>query len=256
MTDKIYTATQILSSAYTQQIATQGEDNHVWLHHKLRHSFNVACYIMDIFTSEKNIYELFSSEERSLVESTAILHDLGRFYQYKDKKHIPSAIFDHGEEGAKMLLNNSDFNDKKMLFAIAEHGHYTINYDNPFYTSLSQSERQKADILVKLLRDADKFDNLRFFINYDKERIFGLPKGPLSENVKQDLSAKRTVNISHLQTASDGLAVKLSWVNDINFSATKKKLQDFDFINKCLTSMIERGASAEDIRFLQENLSY
>lgn len=254
--ENIYRATKLIGDAYAKFIADATPEVEVWLVHKLQHTFNVAQNIMDIFYGEKEIYKLFTPQERRLVKITGILHDLARFYQNIDGKHVSDKVFDHGVEAVKLLQDNPYLNDKKMLFAIYEHNKREINYDNPLYTSLPDDEKKKAELLAKLLRDADKLENIECFIYFDMVRLGTVPNGVLSEDIKTDLKNQSTVNYKSVKTNSDSAAITLGWSNDINFETTVKKLKELDFINKCINLMPNYGASEDDIKFLRENMCY
>lgn len=253
---KIYIATKMIGEAYAEFIKDASPEVEQWLTHKLRHTFGVAHEIMNIFYDEKNVYEMFAPDERELVEMTGILHDLARFYQHKNGKIIPSSEFDHGKAAVNLIKDNPQVSDQKMLFAIHEHNKFAIDYHNPLYCQLEETEKKKAEVLAKLLRDADKLENIRFFSYYGVERLAVMPQGNLSEAIKQNIKNHQTVDYKNVKTAADSLAVSLSWINDIYFVSTMECLRKLHFIENCLDLIGQRGASAEDIDFLHKNMTY
>lgn len=252
----IYKATKLVGDAYAKQIVGASPEVEIWLVHKLQHTFNVAEEIMDIFFGEKDVYSLFNEEERRMVKIAAVLHDLGRFYQHKDGHYISGKEFDHGWEAVKLIKDIAGVNDPKILFAIAEHNHKAIDYENPIYKAMTPEEQHKADIMAKLLRDADKIENINCFVYFGMERLGTIPDGGLSDGVKQDIVAKKTINYANVKTSSDSLAISLAWVNDIYYNTTVQKLKKLDFLNYGIEQIKERGASREDIAFLKEHLQY
>lgn len=254
--ENIYRATELVGEAYGKFIADASPEVRTWLVHKLKHTFGVAHDIMDIFQNEKAIYELFSPQERRMVEIAGILHDLGRFYQHKDGKNLSNKVFDHGAEAVKMLQDMPYFGDKRLLFAIYEHNRREINYKNPLYVALPDKEKQQAAIMAKLLRDADKLENIKCFAYYGIDRLGKAPDGVLSEPIKQDLLNKQTIDYSNIKTATDGLAMILSWNNDIYYATTVKRLKEIDFINLGIEAVSQHGSSNEDLELLRENIFY
>lgn len=252
----VYRATELIGNAYAKFIDGASPEVARWIIHKLQHTFGVAQDIMDIFYNEHSVYEMFTPEEHSLVKISGILHDLARFYQHKDGKVLSNRVFDHGQEAVKMLQDNPYLNDKKMLFAIAEHNKGKINYQNPLYTELTEDEKKKAVVLAKLVRDADKLENISSFIYYGIDLLWDAPKGGLSEGVKQDLLNKRMITPGNAKTAVDGLAYIGAWLNDIYFATTVNKLKNLDFINKCIAALPECGASNDDIKIIKQSLKY
>lgn len=252
--NNIYIATKLIGDTYFKQIQNQNEVIQNWLVHKLKHTFQVASNIMDIFFQEKEIFKLFSEEEKNFVEIVAILHDLGRFYQYKNGEIIDNNEFDHGKYAVELLKTDSRFNNPIILFAIEEHNKIQINYENPYYKNLSEHDKKIADIIAKLIRDADKLDNIKFFVYHDTHK-FRLNKiGALSEEVKKQIIAKEQVDYAVIQNLADKVANGLSWINDIYFESTKKQIRDIKYIEYGIALAKKYGATEEDCELLRKYL--
>ena len=145
------------------------------------------------------------------------------------------------------------FQNEKTIY---EHNRREINYKNPLYVALPDKEKQQAAIMAKLLRDADKLENIKCFAYYGIDRLGKAPDGVLSEPIKQDLLNKQTVDYSNIKTATDGLAMILSWNNDIYYATTVKRLKEIDFINLGIEAVSQHGSSNEDLELLRENIFY
>ena len=254
----IYLASQLICDTYEEQVKNANEKIQPFLIHKVKHTFQVAHEIMDIMFHEKEVYNSFTPQDKKIAELSAVLHDLGRFYQhYKGQRLLPSTEFNHGLVAAHLLKNNPKFNDPVLLFAIIEHNDHHINYENPYYLNLSEKDKKKAEIIAKLLRDADKLDNIRCTV-YDGHHYFGdgYIDGPLSEEIKEDIKNHRQTSLENRRTSVDYIAYYLAWINDIYFDYTKKVVKELGFID-CLIDQIknETHAPAEDIAFLQKYLT-
>ncbi len=259
--NKVYSATKLMCDTYAAQIQNTAEDVERWLTHKIKHTFQVTHEIMNIFYFTKEVYEAFDEEDKELVELSAILHDLGRLYQHNKKKILPSEEFEHGAAAVNILKKNELFNNPILLFAIGEHNHYQINYQNPYYINLNEQDKKKAEIIAKLLRDADKLDNIRFTVyHHDCYVDKNLRSGGLSEPVKKYLRARQSVNYDKCSikrenfTASEYLAGYLGWINDIYFDVSKQIIRDLGFIEFGIAKAEELGASKEDLAFLKKYL--
>ncbi len=258
MLNKIYKATELIGNTYASQMKNQTEEVSAWLNHKLKHTFCVTHDIMNIMFHEKEIWNFLTSEEREIVELSAILHDLGRFYQHKNGVHLLNDEFDHGLEGVKILKNIPEFNNPILLFAIEEHNRIAIRYDNPYYLQLNEHDKKVAEIVAKLLRDADKLENIRDVIYH------GIPKRlykfntfePLSENVKLAVKNKTSVLRSDMKTSSDRVVDYLAWIFDINYQTTKDIIKDLNFIEIGIKTAKEVGASEEDLKLLNEYIRF
>ena len=252
---QIYNATKIIADAYASQMINASDEVATWAIHKLKHSFGVAHDIMDILYHEKDIFNSFSLEQRKLTEIAAILHDLGRFYQHRDGHHISNSEYDHGVEAAKLLEKIPEFNNPILLFAIAEHNHFSINYQNPYYLQLSNDDKKLAELIAKLLRDADKLENIRRLIYHHNNQIGTRQQGKLSTKVKEDILSCKCVEHQNISTAIDLMAANISWINDIYFASTLRIIDELGFVPLCLQLAQEQKADDEDIDFLQKHFN-
>lgn len=104
------------------------EDDRIYCRHNLTHFLDVAriCYILCL---ENNV-----SVSKDVIYSAALLHDLGRAYEYKNgTPHDLASI-----EIAKEALSHTSFNesDKSLVLSAIEH-HRTksdsLNFESLFY---------------------------------------------------------------------------------------------------------------------------
>lgn len=104
------------------------EDDRIYCRHNLTHFLDVAriCYILCL---ENNV-----SVSKDVIYSAALLHDLGRAYEYKNgTPHDLASI-----EIAKEALPHTSFNesDKSLVLSAIEH-HRTksdsLNFESLFY---------------------------------------------------------------------------------------------------------------------------
>ncbi len=252
--NKIYLATKLIGDAYASQIVNQNEDVSLWIIHKLKHTFGVVHDINSILFNEKELWNFLSPDERSIIEISAILHDLGRFYQHRDGRRLSNEEFDHGLEAVKILKNIPEFNNPIILFAIEEHNKFAIDYNNPYYQQLNEHDKKVAEIAAKLVRDADKLENIKDFTYHGlPERLFKFRSfEPLSENVKQAVKNKKTVLRSDMKTSSDRVVDFLAWIYDINYQFTKDTVKNLGFIEKGLEAAKFFGATDEDCELLKK----
>ena len=261
--NNIYLASKLICDTYEKQVQKVTAEIETWLTHKLKHTFQVTHEIMDILYQEKDVYNAFSASDKELVELAALLHDLGRFYQHNKKQIFPSTQFEHGAAGVGVLKENPVFNNPIVLFAIAEHNHYEINYGNSLYQNLDREDKKKAEIIAKMVRDADKLDNIRHTIYTGDIYIpYNCPQGNLSEEVKTYLRNHQPINyhecLKGKQTtslnAAERFVLYLSWVNDINFEHTKSVIRNLGFVKFGLDHIQKMGVPKEDVSFLEKYL--
>ena len=179
-----------------------------------------------------------SDEEMVLTETMALFHDVGRFKQYavygtfKDADSENHALLGLRELSVHNVLNVCTKEEKKWITkAIANHNTITI----------PEKENGKSLFFSRLLRDADKLDIWRVFIDYYNTRDkhpnpvvdFGLPDDPsFSPQVLAAFSEERFVLFKDLRTVNDFKLLLLSWVFDLNFSFSIQLVKDRRYIEK------------------------
>ncbi len=179
-----------------------------------------------------------SDEEAILTETMALFHDIGRFKQYaiygtfKDVDSENHALLGIRELVAHNVLDVCSKDEKRWITrAITNHNSITI----------PKKEKGKSLFFTRLLRDADKLDIWRVFIDYyyarDKQPNpvveFGLPDDPFfSLQVLSALSEERFVRFQDLRTINDFKLLLLSWVFDLNYICSIRLLKDRGYIEK------------------------
>lgn len=258
MLDKIYEATKLICNAYSSQYAKfkTKEDCEKYFLHKLKHTFAVAHTIIDIMIREDSIQPYLTTEVKELIELSAILHDLARFYQCDENGNfIPNYIFHHGAKAVDILKANPLFNNPILLFAISSHDLISIDYNSEYYTSLFDKDKKIADIVAKILRDADKLENMENFILHGIP-VFHHPNGSLTDIVRQSIIKKEFIDNKNLKTISDHIAIVISWVNNIYFDATKETIKKMNYVKILLNEFVKYGATAEDVKLVKEMVNY
>lgn len=163
---------------------------------------------------------------RMLAEVAALCHDLGRFPQYRDFHTFKdSDSLNHAHLSAQVVKQHAllDFLPRQEREALE----IAVRLHNAFEVPAGlQPETEK---LLRLLRDADKLDIWRVFIEYfespEEERASaaGLGFPDLPECSPEALDAVRSgklVHLSSLKSLNDFKLLQLSWIYDINFVST------------------------------------
>lgn len=184
-----------------------------------------------------------------LAQVIALLHDIGRFEQYKKYKTFSdSKSENHATLGlsileSKDILENIDTSERHILFnAIRFHNVYDIPDDID----------SESLMFSKLLRDADKLDILEILANYYKNpesyQTLNIGETTLnpgcSEQIVSHILNNKPIKYTDVKTSDDMKLLRLSWVFDINFRYTMNSIKEkryFEIIaNKLLdTDIIE-----------------
>jgi hypothetical protein len=220
-------------TGYVAGFYTDNPTDNLTIHLKEKHTKRV-CENMTLLGKTLGL----SNEEMVLTETMALFHDVGRFKQYaiygtfKDADSENHALLGLRELAVNNVLEICTKDERKWITkAIANHNAITI----------PNKENGKSLFYIRLLRDADKLDIWRVFIDYynthDKQPNpvvdFGLPDDPsFSPQVLSALTEERFVRFQDLRTVNDFKLLLLSWVFDLNFTISIQVVKDREYIEK------------------------
>jgi hypothetical protein len=172
-----------------------------------------------------------------------LFHDIGRFPQYADFKTFRDALsVNHAALGARILAekqvlaNLSQKEQALVLHAVKFHNAYTL-------PDIGDSETL---LFLKLIRDADKLDIWRVFVEYyespAEERAsaagLGLPHGTgYSADLLSSIFEKQVISLSSLRTLDDFKLLQLSWIYDLNFTVSLKLLVARDYVGSIVKTL-------------------
>ena len=164
-----------------------------------------------------------------------LLHDIGRFPQYRDFGTFYDALsVDHGELGWKTvgeagILGSLDEGDREaILDGIRFHNRKGIPAD----------VRTSSLGMVRLVRDADKLDVFEIVELYLEEDRIGdlLPRirktNEISGGILDSLAETGRASYSQVRSVSDFLLVQLSWVFDLNYPPAFRSILDRGVIER------------------------
>jgi len=202
---------------------------------KWSHSFSVSLEAGHIARGMK-----FEPDGVLHAEVLGLLHDVGRFPQYRDfRTFYDAASVDHGELGWKTVseaLVLSSLEDEAR-FAILD----GIRYHNK--KEIPLDIRPSSLGMVRLIRDADKLDVFELVQRYLEEgRIRELlPRihetWEINGAVVDSLMETGRASYSQVRSVADFLLVQLSWVFDMNYPPTFRRVLDRGVIERIETRL-------------------
>ena len=192
-----------------------------------------------------------------LAEAIALLHDIGRFEQFKQYRtyHDPRSI-NHCQLGLEVLaemkiLDATDLAEKRIIEkAIEYHGMKQLPGD------------LNGDCLLmsKLVRDADKIDIYKVVIegyrlyNDDPDNFkleMELPDEPgYSAELVDAILAGEKIDYAKLKTWNDMKLLQLGWVYDINYKVTFKRIAEMGY----LETIIGLLPQTEDVKRIRKTI--
>ncbi len=188
--------------------------------------------------------------ELLLAETVALFHDVGRFPQYKRYRTFrDSESENHGALGAKTLESQHVLGvlpeaEQRLILQ-------AVKYHNAF--KLPSGQTDDTIFFLKMIRDADKLDIWRVFIEYyessEIERAsavaLGFPDLPgYSDEVLAFIYNRQIAPLAKAGTLNDYKLVQLSWVFDLNFVTSFMILEERKYIVRIASHLPD----TEDIR--------
>ncbi len=177
-----------------------------------------------------------SENEILLAEIIALLHDAGRFEQYKKFKTFADArSVNHAELGVEIIKENG-------LLGGFDHETENIILKSILFhnrANLPEYEDERVLFYSKLIRDADKLDIWKVVLEYyyrtdessNPSIELDLPDSPgISPEVYETLINHSIVNMNHVKNVNDFKLLQAGWVFDINFHPAFKRIIEREYI--------------------------
>jgi hypothetical protein len=192
------------------------------------------------------------AQDMLLAEMMALFHDLGRFKQY-----ATYGTFEDGRSENHAALGLRELARDRVLSVCsdAERSLITkaIGYHN--VRALPTDEDERTLFFSRLLRDADKLDIWRVFIDYyDREYqqanstiVWGLPNDPTcSSKIVNALRRQQMADTRHMATLNDYKLLQISWVFDVNFAPSFGAVHERQYMQK-IAATLTPGIEVEQI---------
>ena len=200
---------------------------------KEKHAIRV-CHNITMLGKELGL----SDHGMVLAETIALFHDIGRFKQYKTYRTFSDfASENHAKLGLRQMaihgvLSACATTEKRLITS-------AIAYHNA--ATLPVNKNGNTLFFMRLIRDADKLDIWRLFIDYCNESEkkhssaieLGLPDDPTySQRVIESLKQRKLVLMQDLKTLNDFKLLQIGWVYDLNFVPSFQIVQNRKYIEK------------------------
>lgn len=213
---------------------------------KKEHTFKVCDNVTTIASSEE-----VQTSLRDTAWLCGLFHDLGRFPQYRQYRTFKDSVsVNHGLLSAEILQGSElrhDF-DERQFFIITE----SVKYHNA-YSIPSEIKDQDTLFCLKALRDADKIDIWRVFVELYSSDTEGRPSAvglglsedrDCSEELLRGIREGRILKLSEVKTVDEFKILQLSWLFDLNFKESYRLFHERDYLN-CYAKLLP---DREDIK--------
>lgn len=218
---------------YIHSFRAEDPDLKINVAFKKDHTFRVTKEAVRIAKKLK-----LKKEDILAVKLITLLHDIGRFEQYrKYRTFVDLKSVNHAQLSVRLIqkfkfLSGFDPGMKRTILA-------AIGIHN--CAVLPRSLTPKQLFFTRILRDADKLDNFHIDSLYynrqyqaDNHAIaLGLPdKEGFSPGVYQNLLKGKPVLVKQLKTLNDYKLMQIAWIYDINFPPAFRRIRKKHYLEK------------------------
>lgn len=199
---------------------------------KVEHTRQV-CEVMELIARGEGL----SPEEARLAGAVALLHDVGRFPQYRRWRTFRDSDSDnHGRLAVDVIRAEG------ALAGVPPAESLLIEEAVRFHNLRGLPDRMKSPttLFLRLVRDADKLDIWRIFRDYFRQpegerpsaATLGFPDLPgVSPACVARLAAGEVVGLDEIRCVNDFKLLLVSWVFDLNFFSSCRLLRERGHIN-------------------------
>ncbi len=242
--------------SYTRSFYSTNEEDQRNIMLKIEHTHNVCANIVEIARGE-----LMTDNQVRVAETIALFHDLGRFPQYAQYKTFRDAIsVSHGRLGARALVQQN------VLSCLPDSEREVVTKAVNFHGAFAIPSVMSGDtvLFLELIRDADKVDIFRVFIDYYESppdqrataTAFGVPDTPeYSRIMLSSLCNEKVASYSDIKTENDFRIMKLSWLYDMNFDESIRLLLKRDCINRIINKLPQTDEIRTAVDMLRKYIS-
>lgn len=213
---------------------------------KVEHTRKV-CEIMDLLTDGENLPE----NDRRLAGAVALLHDAGRFPQYRRWRTFRDSDSDNHARMAIEVIR-----EHQLMNGLTETERLLIEEAVRFHNLLELPDwvPPRNRMFMSLIRDADKLDIWRVFIELyalpveeqASAACLGLPDLPdYTAGCVKDLLEKRIVRLENCRVLNDFKLLQISWALDLNFATSYRLLLERNYLPRLKDTLLSRRVDVD-----------
>lgn len=209
--------------------------------------------------AEEILKDTVSLELKEIAWVSSLYHDLGRFPQYrqyrtfKDNESVNHGLLSFILLQRGCFLDDFDERQRKMIFD-------AVKFHNAYHIPAEISDPDTI-LCLKVVRDADKLDIWKVFIDYyntgDSEKPSAVGLGfpdtsTYSKEFIEGIYKKNLLKLSDVRSLNDFKILQLSWVFDLNLHETFRILQNRRYIDSIYQTLPDTDDIRGAINFIKE----
>lgn len=225
---------------------------------KIEHTRRVCTAMGQLAEGER-----LSVNDSLIAAATALLHDVGRFPQYRRWRTFRDRDSDNHARLAIDVIRREG-----LLRGLPAEEQLLIEEAVRFHNVLAPPRKVKSPtrLFINLIRDADKLDIWRVFAEIltlpPAERpsaaTLGFPDIPdaVSPDCIAALADGRIIRLETVRSVNDFKLLQISWIYDLGFATSRRLLAERGYIELLAATLPEnrelQGAIGRSLRHLQQ----
>lgn len=187
--------------------------------------------------------EGLAEDETLLACAVALLHDVGRFPQYRRWRTFRDSVSENHAQLSLQVIRDAGLLEKlpsgeRLLIEEAIRFHNLL--------ALPAQFSSPTDLYIRLIRDADKLDIWRVFMDYyqlpEEQRAsavgLGFPDPPeVTQACLDALAEGKVVRLEQARVLNDFKLLQISWVYDLNFTTTRQLLLEREYLTQLASTL-------------------
>jgi putative nucleotidyltransferase with HDIG domain len=233
---------------YVQSFYSSDADIQAHVRLKEEHTARVCARIAELSTALR-----LDGEQRTLAESVALFHDVGRFQQYTQYRTFNDfRSEDHACLGVRILRQTGVLSNlpQPQQELVQKAVRYHNGRDVP-------ADSVEAVNLARMIRDVDKIDILAMITSDDELfRILPSPEfggmAQVSPGTVEFILQGKVARFEHIRTAADQMLFRMSWLFDMNFGWTFQMVREMGYLEKMAAQLPQTGSVRRVVEYLAE----
>lgn len=178
---------------------------------KLKHDHSVR--VMELMGKYAKLLN-YSDEDIELAKLIGLLHDIGRFEQYKVfGSDVDHETVDHADYSVVQLFDKNEielFTDRKDWYPIIK---FAIQNHNKL--EIAECDDERILTFAKLIRDIDKLDII-YLLGYLRLNMYKDAPCDITKEVNDYIFRHETVDVTKCKNDNDWTTAQFAFVFDIN----------------------------------------
>ncbi len=233
---------------YVQSFYSTDTDIQAHVRLKEEHTARVCDRMVELSTALR-----LNEEQRTLAESVALFHDVGRFQQYTQYRTFNDfRSEDHACLGVRILRQTGVLSTlpQPQQQLVQKAVRYHNGRDIP-------ADSDEAVYLAQMIRDADKIDILAMITSEDELfRILPSPEfggmAQVSPGTVDFILQGQVARFEHIRTAADQMLFRMSWLLDMNFAWTFQTVREQGYLEKMAAQLPPSDSVRRVVEYLAE----